>query len=91
MTRDEALGLWARAPLAWTASPRRRRVAFLLLAAPAPALAVLGTPFLHDVRLLIVGLTLPCAASLARLWSEPRFLAWEAARAADIPSTEPVP
>lgn len=91
MTRDEVLGIWARAPLALVVTARRRRLALVGAAAPGVLAAVLGTHLWNDPRLLGLGGAVLVCAVLARGLSEPRFRAWEAAASAQIhpvPSTQ---
>ena len=70
-------GLWARLPPAWTASPRRRRLAFLALTAPGAVMAVSGAQILVSPPLLVAGVVWLVAAVAVRRASEPRFLALE--------------
>lgn len=91
MTREHALGVWARVPRALTANARRRRLTLVGASAPGVLTAVLGTHLEHDPRLLGLGAALLLATWLARRHSEPRFLAWEAATLTPAPQAkEPV-
>lgn len=78
MRPDPRLGPWGRLPAAWTASPRRRRLAFLVLLAPGALMAVAGAQVLVSPPLLAAGVAWLAAALAVRSASEPRFLALEA-------------
>jgi len=71
-------GLASRIPLAWTATPRRRRFLFLGLAAPG-FLAVFGTPLHQSLAGLVAGFGLFGAACLFRGRTERVFVYAEAA------------
>jgi hypothetical protein len=71
-------GLAARLPLAWIASPKRRRLLLLALAAPG-FLLVAATPWHRVFGLLIGGLALFAAALLFRRRTERVFIRAEAA------------
>ena len=60
-------------PGAWTASRRRRRILFLVLAAPG-FLAVFGTTYHHNFFVMLAGFVLFGAAVAFRAVSEPLFL-----------------
>lgn len=75
MRPDARLGPWGRLPVAWTASPRRRRLAFVALAAPGAVMAVAGAQILLSPPLLAGGVAWLAAALALRRVSEPRFLA----------------
>jgi hypothetical protein len=62
--------LAARLPARWIATRRRRRFLFLALAAPG-FFAVFGTPFHHQLWLMVVGFLLFGAAVLFRVRTEP--------------------
>jgi hypothetical protein len=72
------LSLAARLPLAWTASPRRRRLLLLGLAAPGFIL-VAATPYHQVLGLLVLGAVLFAAAFVFRGRTERVFLRAEAA------------
>ncbi|WP_156400881.1 hypothetical protein [Caulobacter sp. Root342] len=78
MRHDPRLGLWGRLPAAWTASPRRRRLAFVALVAPGAVMAVAGAQILVSPPLLVAGVVWLAAALAVRWASEPRFVALEA-------------
>lgn len=78
MRPDPRLGLWGRLPAGWTASPRRRRLAFVALVAPGAIMAVTGAQVLICPPLLVAGVVWLAAALAVRWTSEPRFLALEA-------------
>ncbi|KQV54647.1 hypothetical protein ASC62_22910 [Caulobacter sp. Root342] len=65
-------------PAAWTASPRRRRLAFVALVAPGAVMAVAGAQILVSPPLLVAGVVWLAAALAVRWASEPRFVALEA-------------
>jgi len=65
-------------PLAWTATPRRRRFLFLGLAAPG-FLAVFATPLHQDLAALLAGFGLFGAACVFRRRTERVFVRAEAA------------
>lgn len=88
MSREEALGVWARVPHGLTATPKRRRLALVGASAPGVLTAVIGTQVWHEPRLLGLGGALLLIALLARRHSEPRFLAWEASVFATVTPTE---
>lgn len=88
MTRAQILGIWALAPPRLTASPRRRRLLFVALAAPAGLTAVLGVQVCQEPRLLGLGGGLFLAALLARRHSEPRFRKWEASGVRPVPPSQ---
>ncbi len=67
-----------RLPLAWTSTPRRRRLLFLGLSAPG-FLTVFAIPLHHSFALLILGLAVFACASLFRQRTEPVFARAEAA------------
>lgn len=77
----------SRLPLAWTVSPRRRRVLLLTLAAPGFGL-VASTPLHRAPALLTLGGVLFAAALLFRRLTEPVFV--RAAAAALWPPSRPV-
>lgn len=77
MRPDPRLGLWGRLPKAWTASPRRRRLAFVALLAPGAVLAVAGAQILIRPAVMVAGVAWLAAATAVRWASEPRFLACE--------------
>ncbi|KQV64060.1 hypothetical protein ASC70_19735 [Caulobacter sp. Root343] len=85
MRPDPRLGLWGRLPAAWTASPRRRRLAFVALVAPGAVMAVAGAQILVSPPLLATGVVWLAAALAVRWASEPRFLALEAQ---DLPTPD---
>jgi hypothetical protein len=70
--------LSARLPARWIATPRRRRLLFLALAAPG-FLAVFGTPFHRQFFLMVAGFLLFGAAVLFRVRTEPLFARADAA------------
>lgn len=78
MRPDPRLGPWRRLPAAWTANPRRRRLAFVALAAPGAVMAVAGAQILVSPTLLVAGVAWLVSALALRWTSEPRFLALEA-------------
>jgi hypothetical protein len=78
MRPDPRLGPWGRLPAAWTASPRRRRLAFVALVAPGAVMAVAGAQILVSPPLLAAGVGWLAAALAVRRASEPRFLGLEA-------------
>lgn len=78
MRPDPRLGPWGRLPAAWTASPRRRRLALVALLAPGAMMAVAGAQILVSPPLLLSGLAWLGVALAVRWASEPRFLALEA-------------
>ncbi|WP_168193561.1 hypothetical protein [Caulobacter sp. FWC26] len=78
MQPDPRLGPWGRLPAAWTASPRRRRLAFVALLLPGAVMAVSGAQILQSPPMLAVGVGWLAAATAVRWASEPRFLAREA-------------
>ena len=71
-------GLSARLPLQWIATPRRRRLLVLALAAPGFLLVAL-TPAHQDLALLAAGLVLFACALLFRHRTERVFTRAEAA------------
>jgi hypothetical protein len=71
-------GLAARLPLAWTATPRRRRLLLLALAAPG-FLLVAATPLHRSLGLLALGFGLFAAAMVFRRRTEGVFARAEAA------------
>ncbi|HEX7943868.1 MAG TPA: hypothetical protein VF495_04340 [Phenylobacterium sp.] len=89
--RRDALGIWARLPRRWTASPRRRRLLFVAAVAPSVLLVVLGAGLWHAPHLLIAGLLMIVAAAGARRISERRFLAIEAVRPEGLPAVTCTP
>ena len=72
------LSLAPRLPVAWTASPRRRRLLVLGLVAPGFVL-VAATPLHRTLALLILGVLLFGAALQFRRRTEPVFVRAEAA------------
>jgi hypothetical protein len=70
--------LAARLPARWIATRRRRRFLFLALAAPG-FFAVFGTPFHHQLLLMVVGFLLFGAAVFFRIRTEPPFVRADAA------------
>lgn len=60
-------------PGAWTSTRRRRRILFLVLAAPG-FLAVFGTTYHHNFFLMLAGFALFGAAVAFRAISEPLFV-----------------
>jgi hypothetical protein len=68
----------SRLPLAWTASPRRRRILLLALAAPGFVL-VASTPLHQAPALLALGAVFFASALLFRRLTEPVFVRAEAA------------
>ena len=72
------LSLAARLPLAWIASPRRRRLLVLALAAPG-FLLVTTTPLHRLFAVLVAGVLLFAAALVFRRRTEPVFVRAEAA------------
>ena len=70
--------LTARLPARWIATRRRRRFLFLALAAPG-FFAVFGTPFHHQLWLMVLGFLLFGAAVLVRVRTEPLFVRADAA------------
>jgi hypothetical protein len=70
--------LAARLPARWIATRRRRRFLFLALAAPG-FFAVFGTPFHHQLWLMVLGFLLFGAAVLFRVLTEPLFVRADAA------------
>lgn len=90
MRPDPRLGPWDRLPRAWTASPRRRRLAFVVLLAPGAVMAVAGAQILASPPLLVTGVAWLAAATGVRWASEPRFLARDA-QDVPAPAEEPVP
>ena len=70
--------LAARLPLPWTASPKRRRLLLLALAAPGFFL-VATTPWHQVFALLVLGFVLFAAAIAFRRRTEPVFVHAEAA------------
>ncbi len=70
--------LSARLPLAWTASPRRRRLLLVGLAAPG-FLLVAATPLHRLLALMVLGAALFVLALVFRRKTEPVFLRAEAA------------
>ncbi|PVM93614.1 hypothetical protein [Caulobacter endophyticus] len=90
MRPDPRLGPWGRLPAGWTASPRRRRLAFVALVAPGVVMAVAGAQVLVSPPLLVTGVVWLTAALAVRWASEPRFLALEAADRPD-PEEESAP
>lgn len=85
MRPDPRLGPWGRLPANWTASPRRRRLAFVALVAPGAVMAVAGAQILVSPPLLAAGVFWLAAALAVRWASEPRFLELEAE---DLPAPE---
>lgn len=83
MRPDRRLGLWRWAPRAWTSSPRRRRLAFVVLAAPGVMMAVAGAQWRVMPAVLSAGVAWVILVFLVRGLSEPRFAAIEAARNPD--------
>jgi len=71
-------GLAARLPLPWIATPRRRRLLLLALAAPG-FLLVAATPWHGSLGGLVAGFVLFAAALLFRRRTEPVFVRAEAA------------
>lgn len=69
--------LTARLPAAWTASPRRRRLLFLGLAAPG-FLSVFATPLHQNLAMLLAGFLLFGAACGFRARTERLFIRAEA-------------
>ncbi len=67
-----------RLPLAWTASPRRRRLLVVGLAAPG-FLLIVSTPFHQMFALLIAGIVLFLGALAFRPFTERVFVRAEAA------------
>lgn len=78
MRPDPSLIGWRRQPTAWMASPRRRRLVFVALAAPGGVMAIAGAQILVCPPLLVAGAAWLAAAVAARAASEPRFRAREA-------------
>lgn len=78
MRPDPRLGPWGRLPASWTATPRRRRLAFVVLFAPGAVMAVAGAQVLVSPPLLVAGVAWLAAAVAIRWASEPCFLALEA-------------
>jgi hypothetical protein len=78
----------ARLPLAWTATPRRRRLLVLALAAPGFGL-VTTTPLHHALALLALGAVLFALALAFRRRTEPVFVSAEAAELWPPPSSAP--
>jgi hypothetical protein len=78
MRPDPRLGPWGRLPDAWSASRRRRRLAFIALVAPGAVMAVAGAQVLVSPPLLVAGVAWLAAALAVRWASEPRFVALEA-------------
>ena len=64
-------------PMAWTATPRRRRFLFLSLAAPG-FLAVFATPLHQNLGVLLAGFGLFGGACVFRRRTEPVFARAEA-------------
>ncbi len=62
-----------RLPAPWIANRRRRRILFLVLAAPG-FLAVFGTTYHHNFFVMLAGLVLFGAAVAFRALTEPLFL-----------------
>lgn len=60
-------------PAPWIANRRRRRILFLILAAPG-FLAVFGTTYHHNFFVLLAGFVLFGAAVAFRLLTEPLFV-----------------
>jgi hypothetical protein len=85
-----SLGWGIRLPLAWTVSPRRRRLLVLGLAAPGFSL-IATTPFHHALGLLALGAVLFVAALMFRRWTEPAFVRAEAAGHWPPPPSEETP
>ena len=69
---DRLAGLSRRLPLRWTASPRRRRLLLLALAAPG-FFAVFTTPVHQNLLVLVLGLLAFAAAMLFRSRTERFF------------------
>lgn len=72
------LSTLSRLPPAWTASPRRRRLFVLALAAPG-FVAVFTTPIHQNLAVLVAGFAAFLSALLFRSRSEPVFARAEAA------------
>ena len=81
------LGRGAWLPLAWTSSPRRRRLLVLGLAAPGFVL-VTATPLHRSFGLLALGAVLFAAALIFRWGTELAFVRAEAAGDWPPPSSE---
>ena len=90
MRPDPRLGPWGRLPRAWTAGPRRRRLAFVILLAPGAVMAVAGAQILTSPPLMAAGVVWLAAATAVRWSSEPRFLACEDQDRPPEPEEEPV-
>lgn len=78
MPPDPRLAPWVWLPAAWTLTARRRRLAFVAVAAPGAVMAVAGAQILLSPPLLVAGVAWLGAALALRRASEPRFLALEA-------------
>ena len=77
MRPDPSLGVFGRLPKRWTASPRRRRLAFVALLTPGAVMAVAGAQILVSPPLLVAGVVWLAVATAVRWASEPRFEALE--------------